>query len=275
MIASIVGKMDVWGSRLTTTVQNFFETLLMGYLAIRATFKDQSQGLRTIFSVVSAQVYFTGWQALPIISTLAIGSGAAMILQAGSQINLLGGVESIGTFMMVIVVRELGPLLTALIVVARSGTAVASEIGSMKVQREVDALYAMGINPLSYIVFPRLMGGVISVLCLAFYFNLIAIIGGYVATIFVHQIDFYYYVGLIIDAVSPEDIFLFFTKNIFSGAIIFLVCCRQGLSVVCSSHEVPQVTTKAVFMSIKYIVGFHLCVTGLFYLNRLIRLGVL
>lgn len=275
MFTMILGKIDLLGVRLTRTFYNFFDTLLMGYLAIRATFKDQSQGLRTIFSVISAQVYFTGWQALPIISTLAIGSGAAMILQAGSQINLLGGVESIGTFMMVIVVRELGPLLTALIIVARSGTAVASEIGSMKVQREVDALYAMGINPLSYIVFPRLMGGVISVLCLAFYFNLIAIVGGYIATIFVHQIDFYYYVGLIIDAVSPEDIFLFFTKNIFSGAIIFLVCCRQGLSVVCSSHEVPQVTTKAVFMSIKYIVGFHLCVTGLFYLNRLLQLGVI
>lgn len=275
MLTAVLGQFDHWGHRLLTTVRNFFDTLLMGYLCIRATINDPSQGFRTIFSVVSAQVYFTGWQALPIISTLATGAGAAMILQAGSQINLLGGVESIGAFMMVIVVRELSPLLTALIVVARSGTAVASEIGSMKVQREVDALDAMGINPLSYIVFPRLMGGVISVVCLAFYFNLIAIVGGYVATIFFHQLDFYYYIGLIVDSVSPEDIFLFLTKNIFSGAIIFLVCCRQGLSVQCSSHEVPQVTTKAVFMSIKYIVGFHLLVTGLFYLNQLIRLGVL
>ncbi|MAF91575.1 MAG: ABC transporter permease [Bdellovibrionaceae bacterium] len=247
----------------------------MGYLCIRAAYNDRSQGIRTIFSVVSAQVYFTGWQALPIISTLAIGSGAAVILQSSSQINLLGGVESIGAFMMVIVVRELAPLLTALIVVARSGTAVASEIGSMRVQREVDALENMGINPLSYIVFPRLMGGVISVLCLAFYYIMIAIFGGYVITIFQHQMDFYYYLTLVIDAVSPEDFFLFFTKNIFSGAIIFLVCCRQGMSVVCSSHEVPQVTTKAVFMSIKYIVGFHICVTALFYLNRLIKLGVI
>ena len=190
MFTAVINQMDRWGEKIVGTFYNFFETVLMGYLAIRATFRDQSQGLRTIFSVVSAQVYFTGWQALPIISTLAVGAGAAMILQAGSQINLIGGVESIGTFMMVIVVRELGPLLTALIIVARSGTAVASEIGSMKVQKEVDALVSMGINPLSYIVFPRLMGGIISVICLAFYFNLIAVLGGYVSTIFFTRLIF-------------------------------------------------------------------------------------
>lgn len=172
---------------------------------------------------------------------------------------------------MVLVVRELAPLLTALIVVARSGTAVASEIGSMQVQREVDALESMGINPLSYIVFPRLVGGVVSVLCLAFYFILIAILAGYVVGIFTHQLDFSYYLRLIGDAVTGSDYLLFFTKNVFSGAIIFLVCCRQGLSVQCSSHEVPQVTTKAVFTSIKYIVGFHLLVTSVFYLGQLLR----
>lgn len=271
---AILNKVDNIGKRVVDYISYGLETLLMGYLSIRATFNDKTQGMRTIFSVVSAQVYFTGWQALPVIGFLAVGSGTAIILQSTSQMNLLGGTESIGTFMMVVVVRELAPLLTALVVIARSGTAVASEIGSMRVQQEVVALETMGINPLSYIVFPRLMGGVVSVLCLAFYFIIIAIIGGYLATIFMHQIDFYYYLSLIIQAVEPQDIFLFFFKNIFSGAVIFIVCCRHGLSVKCSSHEVPQVTTKAVWMSIEYIVIFHIVVSGLFYLNQLIKLGV-
>ncbi|MFK8138437.1 MAG: MlaE family ABC transporter permease [Bdellovibrionales bacterium] len=271
----ILSSIDSWGQRLLFFIKYILETILLGYLAVRATFSDKTQGFRTIYSVVSSQVYFTGWQALPIVSVLAVASGAAIILQSTSQMNVLGGVEYIGEMMMIAVVRELSPLLTALIVIARSGTAVASEIGSMKVQKEVQALETMGIDPLSYIVFPRLAGGVISVVCLAFYYNLIAVVGGYLATIFFHQIDFYYYLNLILEAVSPEDIFLFLVKNIFSGAMIFIICCRQGLSLKVSSFEVPIVTTKAVMLSTQYIVLFHILVTGLFYLHRLNGLGVL
>lgn len=266
---------DNLGKRVFDVVKYTLEAFLMIYLSFKATLYDQAQGMRTIFSVISAQVYFTGWQALPIVSVLALASGAAIILQGTSQFSFFGGTNMLGNLIVAVVVRELSPLLTALIVIARSGTAVASELGSMKVNREVEGLESMGINPLSYIVFPRFMGGVISVLCLAFYFNVVAIIGGFFVTIFIRDIDFLFYTNLIIQSLAVEDIYMYLLKNTFSGAMIFVIACKQGMSVQKSSHEVPQMTTLAVVRSLIYVVCFNLITTGLFYLNHFIKLGVL
>lgn len=247
----------------------------MIYLSFRAAMFDQSQGLRTIFSVVSAQIYFTGFQALPLITVLALASGSIVIMQSSAQLSLLGGNEMIGNLLVVVIVREVAPLITALIVIARSGTAVASEIGNMRVNKEIEALEVMGINPLSYIVFPRLVGGIVSVMCLAFYYIFISLIGGFLVTKIVHDMPFVFYSESLARAFAAEDVLLFILKNSFSGAIIFIVCCYQGLLVRQGPHEVPQVTTKAVVNSIIYVTSFNLLVTTLFYLNQLMRLGIL
>ncbi len=251
------------------------EVFLMIYLSMRAAFFDQSNGLRSVFSVVSAQIYFTGFQALPLISVLALASGSIVILQASGNLSLLGGASMLGDLMVAIVVRELAPLLTALIVIARSGTAVASEIGNMRVNKEVEALESMGIHPLSYVVFPRLIGGIISVVCLSIYYVLIAILGGFVVTSLLHQLTFSYYADSMARAFSSADFGLFILKNTFSGAIIFMISCYQGFLVRQGPHEVPQVTTKAVVNSVIYVVAFNMTVTVLFYLGRLMAMGVM
>lgn len=262
------------GRRITAPLEYTLEVFLMIYLSLRAAFFDQAQGLRSIFAVVSAQIYFTGFQALPLISVLALASGSIVILQASTNLSLLGGASMLGDLMVAIVVRELAPLLTALIVIARSGTAVASEIGNMRVNKEIEALECMGIHPLSYVVFPRLIGGVISVICLAIYYVLIAILGGYLVTSLLHQLTFSYYADSLASAFSSVDFGLFLLKNTFSGAIIFMISCFQGFLVKQGPHEVPQVTTKAVVNSVIYVVAFNMTVTILFYLGRLMTLGV-
>jgi phospholipid/cholesterol/gamma-HCH transport system permease protein len=246
----------------------------MVYLSLRAAIFDQQQGWRTIISVVSAQIYFTGWQAMPIITVLALATGGISILQCSTQLRFLGGASMLGNVLVVIIVREVGPLLTALIVIARSGTAVASEIGNMRVGREIEALESMGINPFSYIVFPRIVGGVVSVLCLAFYFNIIALLGGFMVTHLINDMPFSFYAESLSNALASEDVGLFLLKNSFSGMIIFVVSCYQGMLVQQSSHEVPQVTTKAVVNSIIYVVSFNITVTTLFYLSQLMKLGL-
>lgn len=266
---------DGWGARVVGAVIYTTYVLRMIYLSARAAVFDQAQGLRTVLSVVSAQIYFTGWQALPLISVLALASGSIVIMQATAQLSLLGGGEMIGNLLVVIIVREIGPLLTALIVIARSGTAVASELGSMKVNREVEALEVMGINPLSYIVFPRLVGGIVSVLCLAFYFIFVALVGGFLVTRVVDSTPFSFYLDSLARAFAAEDVILFLLKNTFSGAIIFTVSCYQGMMVKNGPHEVPQVTTKAVVNSVIYVTVFNLIVTTLFYLSQLMKLGVI
>jgi len=266
---------DRLGRSVTTNLDYTARVLLMVYLALRAALLDQAQGFRTILSVISAQIYFTGWQAIPLISVLALASGGIVILQSSSNLNLLGGAQMIGNLLVVIIVRELGPLMTALVVIARSGTAVASEVGNMRANREIEALESMGINPLSYIVFPRIVGGVISVVCLAFYFTVISLIGGFLLTKLLQDLPMAFYLDSLANALAFEDLWLFLLKNIFSGIIIFVVSCYQGLSVKRSPTEVPVVTTQAVVNSIIYVVVFNLSVTSLFYLNQLIKLGVL
>jgi phospholipid/cholesterol/gamma-HCH transport system permease protein len=266
---------DDLGSRLLGVLFYTFEVLEMTYLSFRTVLFDQAQGFRTIYSVVSAQIYFTGWQALPLISILAIASGGVVIMQSSLQLSRVGGAGMLGQLLVAVVVRELGPLITALIVIARSGTAVASELGNMKVNRETEALEAMGINPLSYIVFPRILGGIISVVCLAFYFVLVALLGGYVIAYFFLDLSFVFYTDTLSQALTVSDVWLFLIKNIFGGIWIFVVCCYQGLLVKESPSEVPQVTTKAVVNSIIYVVGFNLLVTMLSYLEQLMRLGII
>src|SRR4051812_13121403 len=243
MVANSLQTMGRW---VLSPIEYTLEVFLMIYLSFRAAFFDNSQGLRTVFSVVSAQIYFTGFQALPLISVLALASGSIVILQSSSNLSLLGGGAILGDLMVAIIVRELAPLLTALIVIARSGTAVASEIGNMRVNREIEALEVMGIHPLSYVVFPRLMGGIVSVVCLSIYFVVVACMGGYLVSNFLHELPFAYYADSLARAFAGPDIGLFFLKNTFSGAIIFMISCYQGLMVKQSPHEVPQVTTKAV-----------------------------
>ena len=272
---SFFSRVDELGHRVISVIAYTLQVWQMVYLSIRAAVFDQAQGLRTVFGVVSAQIYFTGWQAIPLITVLALATGGICILQSSAQLTLLGGTNMLGNILVVIIVREVGPLLTALIVIARSGTAVASEIGNMRVNREIEALEAMGINPLSYIVFPRLIGGIISVLCLAFYFNVIALIGGFVVTSALNDLPFSFYTESLANAFAIEDVGLFLLKNSFSGMIIFVVSCYQGFLVKESSHEVPQVTTKAVVNSIIYVTTFNLAVTTLFYLQQLIKLGLI
>lgn len=263
------------GRRVLGPMEYTLEMLLMIYLSVRAAAFDQANGFRSVVSVVSAQIYFTGFQALPLISVLALASGSVVTLQSSSNLGLLGGENLVGSLMVAIVIRELAPLLTALIVIARSGTAVASEVGNMRVNREIEALESIGIHPLSYVVFPRLAGGVISVVCLAIYFVLIAVVGGFAINSLMYQKSFSHLTSTLADALTSLDVGFFLLKNMFSGAIIFMTSCYQGLLVKQSPHEVPQVTTKAVVSSIIYVVAFNMTLTILFYLSRLIELGLM
>ena len=251
------------------------QVLLMVYLSVRAAVYDQAQGFRTVLSVVSAQVYFTGVQALPLISVLALATGAICVLESMAQLQLLGQPTMVGNLLITIIIREIGPLITALIVVARSGTAVATEIGNMRANREIEALETMGINPLSYIVFPRIVGGTLSVLCLAFYYNVVALFGGFLVASLIKDMPFGFYSDLLANAISLEDFGMFLLKNTFSGLIIFVVCCHQGMSVQQSAHEVPAMTTKAVVNSIIYVVIFNLGVSMVFYIQQLKGWGLI
>lgn len=266
---------DRIGNQISQNISYSYQLFLLTYLSFRSTLIGQTQGWRTLYGVISAQIYFTGWQAMPLIGFLAVGSGALVALQSIMQMTFLGGVDYVGKFMVMIVVREIGPLLTALIVIARSGTAVASELGSMQVNKEIDALRSMGINPLNFVIFPRLVGGVISVICLAFYFVMFATLSGAMVCRLIKGMPFDLYFTSLSQAAGFGDVLVFVLKNLFSGLIIFAVCCYQGLQVQKSPHEIPQVTTNAVVKSTVYVLVFNMVLTLYFYMDYIMSFGIL
>ncbi len=271
----MIAMVDRMGHQVSQNLSYTYQLLLLTYLSFRSTLIGKNQGWRTLYGVISAQIYFTGWQAMPLIGFLAIGSGALVALQSIMQMTFMGGVDYVGKFMVMIVVRELGPLLTALIVIARSGTAVASELGSMQVNKEIDSLKSMGINPLSFVIFPRLVGGVISVICLAFYFVCFATISGAFICRWVKGMPFDVYFTSLSQAAALGDVFVFFLKNFVGGILIFAVCCYQGMQVQKSPHEIPQVTTKAVVKSTVYVLVFNMLLTLYFYMDYIMSFGIL
>jgi phospholipid/cholesterol/gamma-HCH transport system permease protein len=252
---------DALGRFTLDYYRSFRDMFVFVYLSFRAILRLRFRNLRPILFTVVSQIYFTGYQALPLITFLALASGSIIVLQSTAQLSLLGSQEMMGNILVVTIIRELGPLLTAFTVIARSGTAVATELGSMQVNREVEALRTMSIEPLGFVVFPRIVGGVVSLVCLAFYFNVIALVGGFLVSNLVSDLSFSFYLEVLAQALTPQDFVLNVSKNAVSGLLIFTIATHQGLKVKGAPHEVPIATTRAVVNSIMAVVAFNLSVS--------------
>ncbi len=203
-----------------------------------------------IARVVRTQIYFTGCQAIGLVSWLGIAVGAVIIFYACSDVSALRSGEVSVRLLYLVAVKEVGPLVCALIIIARSGTAVASEIGSMQVNQEMDGLRAVGILPESFIVLPRVLGGVLSQFCLVVLFSAMAMAGGYLVALVYQPMTVSFFLACLADLLSVSDFVIFALKAIGTGCIVFTSACFFGLKVEKSSHEIPQCTTRAVVTAI-------------------------
>ncbi len=244
----------------------FFNLLLLAYLSFRELFHLRGPSRKETFRVIYRQILFTGLDALPLLGRIALMIGLTVIVQAVTLLPQVGGEEMLGRVMVLVIVRELGPLLTAIVVVGRSGSAIATELGNMRVAQETDALIVMGISPIRLIILPRLVGVVLSVVCVTLYFDVIAIIGGFIIAGLKLTIPFKVFIGNILSALTFTDLFIFLIKSPLFGIIIASVCCYHGLSVRRSLTEVPQQTTKAIVNSIALSLFLNMIITTLVYL---------
>lgn len=199
--------------------------------------------------VLLKQIYFTGFESAKVIIVIALSIGTIIIAQS---ILLVGsGNASITAKALIwIVIREIGPLLTALIVIARSGAAISTELGSMKINGEIDTLVGLGISPISYLVLPRIISGILSVFALTIYFETAAIMGGFlVASIGWHLPAEQFFQGLY-NTLTVQQLVISGVKSSLFGLIITITACQQGLSVGRSATMIPQAATRAVMSSI-------------------------
>lgn len=215
--------------------------------------------LTPVRSVLYKQVYFTGIEALNKVAIIGVLIGIVIITQVA---NIVGFNPVLtGRILVWTVVRELGPLFVAIIVIARSCTAIASELGSMKANREIDALMTMGIDPYAYLVMPRIIGISASVFMLAFYFQISAIAGGLVVSSLFTDILFYEQLKGIFSVLSIFQVVVSLVKSAIFGLLISTVSCYHGLRVRSSITEIPQVTTLAVMQSLFIVLIFDGIIT--------------
>jgi len=254
------------GRSITSRVDYGFHIFVLFYMTLRFAIVSKAQSWRTVIGVIASQIFFTGCQASFIISGLGFIIGFAFVAQLTNSMIGFGNIEGTIKLLLSIVIRELAPLLTALIVIARSGTAVASELGNMKVNREVDALLSMGIHPLNFIVFPRVAGGIISVVILGSYFAFASVLGAILSSWLVGKIPIGYFVINLLSTLSSSDFFLLLLKLFVSGVLVFTIASFHGLSAQKSPTEVPVVTTQAVMTSIMSVMGANILISLSYYL---------
>lgn len=205
------------------------------------------------FKVLVLQILFTGVEAVSIVSLIALTFGAVIIVEGATVLPRFGQTSLLYSILIVVITRELGPILTAFIIAARSGTAIATELGNMVVSHEIEAYISVGINPISYLVVPRVLGVTISVMALTIYFNFFGLVGSYLVAQLIHPVPFLEYFGTLLRTLQPRDILSTLLKSFVFGIIISVVATFQGFKVNASVTEIPRAAIKAVGQ------GFVLC----------------
>jgi len=217
--------------------------------AVRAASRLTRAGRWVMLRVLINQIRFTALQAIGLVTFLAAILAFLVISQSIRQLGRFGAVDNLGTIMVVAVIRELGPLLTALIVVSRSGTAIAAEMATNRVMGEVTALEAMGIDPYIYLVLPRMLGAIVSVATLMVVFDAVALLSGYVAAT-TNGMALSRYTAIVLKTLSAKDVWLTLAKGVFFGAAVALFCSYHGLAVKAGPTEIPQAVTRGVVATI-------------------------
>ena len=254
------------GHRLLGTANYFFELSTLFSSSIISFFSSTRSEQRVSFQVMLRQILFTGVEALPAIGTIALLLGVVIIIQSVTQLPRIGGEEYVGKILVMVILRELGPLMTAFLVIGRSGTAISTEIGNMVVSHEIEALKVMGIDTRRFIVAPRILGVTTAVICLSLYFDLIALVGGFIVAKLTLVTSFSSFARILSVSITGSDLITSLLKSLFFGNIIALVCIYQGFTVKISPTEVPQATTRAVVQSLFFVFLANSLLTLLFYL---------
>ena len=211
------------------------------------------------------QMVRIGFDSVPIVCTILFFVGLIMAMQSAYQLERFGATIFVADLVAVSIIRELGPLLTAIIIAGRSGSGIAAEIGSMKVAEEIDALKTMGLNPINYLVVPRTLAMVIVLPCLTLLGDFVGIVGGYLIGVTTLDISPIRYYTQTANALVIKDFTTSLVKTVFFAIIIASIGCYQGFIVEGGAEGVGKSTTSSVVVSIFLIIAADVFFTALFY----------
>ena len=223
-------------------------------LLARAVWRAARLRNPAIRPILFSQVYFTGIEALGIV----VVTGALIGIVITTQVVSLVGSDPvlIGKILIWTVVRELGPLFCAVVITARSASAMAAELGTMVVNGEVDSLGSMGIDPFDYLVVPRVVGSTLCLATLTIYFSVAAVAGGYVLSSAFVPTPIFNEFGAIFAILQIPEVLVAFAKSVLFGLLLASASCYHGLAPKRSITEVPRGTSLAVLHSLMLVVLF-------------------
>ncbi len=231
------------------------------YYAVVAPF--QGKPVRAQRAVTQAMQI--GVRALPILSLITFFIGLILALQAAYELKKFGAINFVASAVAISMSRELGPLITAIVVIGRSGSSFAAEIGTMKVTEELDALETMAINPIRFLVTPKFIAMVIMLPCLTIWANAMGVLGGAFFGVTKAGFTFLSYLHATADALFLRDIISGLIKSFMFGITITAVGCQEGLSTGAGAEQVGRSTTSAVVISIFLVIAVDLIFTALFF----------
>lgn len=207
---------------------------------------------RPIRNVLARQILFTGVDAVRFVGMIALLVGMSVVLQTQVWLSRFGQSTLIGPLLVAVIIREAGPLLVNFVVIGRSGTAISSELSTMRVAGEIRLLDSMGLDPLIYLVMPRVIGVALSVFCLTILFIVLSFVSGYAGGLLlglnvgVPSV----FVDSVFAAIRPADVLNVLAKTFIPGLLTGTICCIEGMSVRGAMTEVPQAATRGVMRSV-------------------------
>ncbi len=205
-----------------------------------------------------------GVNSFGVTALTSLFTGMVLALQAGNTIgNIFGEPIFVGTIVTFSLIRELGPVLTSVVVSGRAGAAVTAQIGTMAVTEQIDALYTLGTNPIRYLVLPRMFGFVLTLPILTLFSNLFGVVGGYLVAAYALNVPGEVYLTDITSFMGVKDFMHGFIKTFFFAFMIGTVCCYKGISTRGGAEGVGKSTTGAVVTTIVLILVLDYFLTAI------------
>ena len=214
---------------------------------------------------VLKQLWFIGWKSMGVICLTGGFTGMVLALQGFPTLRRVGSEAFLGPLVALSLIRELGPVLAALMVTGRAGSAIAAEIGIMRTNDQIDAMELMGLNPLRYLVVPNLLAFLIALPLLAAIFDVVGLFGGYLVGVRLLGLNAGTYFGEMTTFVELSDLLGGIYKSMSFGVLIAWVCCYKGFYSRFGAEGVSAATTQAVVNSSVLILVWDYVVTSLVF----------
>jgi phospholipid/cholesterol/gamma-HCH transport system permease protein len=231
------------------------------YWTLVAPFRGQRWSVAQTFR----QMVLIGVRALPMASLTAFSIGLTLAMQSAAELRKLGAESYIPDLVSVSLLRELGPLLIAVIVIGRSGSSVTAELGTMKVGEEIEALEVMAIDPIRFLVVPRFLAMLIMLPALTVFGNCVGIVGGWSVCKFALDFDTPNFIVRAMDRAEPWDLYSGLIKSVVFAWLVITIACYKGLEVEGGAEGVGQATTQSVVWSLLIMLIANALLTGLFF----------